>query len=278
MGYWVVCLSLPRKLKKILSKKKENRLRWKMKFPFKGVKGLFSEAKSWLVSGLPVCLRLNMVSKIQDFLDSEVDDWKLSVTTHLWCDHYFRLLRRHFSLQLLVENPGEEPVWVPLPYDSTIAECLNLAQCSTRLTRYCIRVRLNPSGQLPGTGIPRWIVWWKACLIWSRSRRKIRSHRMSMIQSAVEKWTLPRSNWVFWWKSNMTWSVNRSYNRHLLRRNSCWERCRRLWRNCWLRGRRTLSVNGKRWCCKPSVPLVEIESTWHDRQMEDKAGESREKQ
>ena len=50
-----------------------------------------------------------MVSKIQDFLDSEVDDWKLSVTTHLWCDHYFRLLRRHFSLQLLVENPGEEP-------------------------------------------------------------------------------------------------------------------------------------------------------------------------
>ena len=30
-----------------------------------------------------------MVSKIQDFLDSEVDDWKLNVTTHLWCDHYF---------------------------------------------------------------------------------------------------------------------------------------------------------------------------------------------
>ena len=37
-----------------------------------------------------------MVSKIQDFLDSEVDDWKLSVTAHLWCDYYFRLLRRHF--------------------------------------------------------------------------------------------------------------------------------------------------------------------------------------
>ena len=51
-----------------------------------------------------------MKSQIQDFLDSKVDEWKFSVTTHLWCDHYFRLLRRHFSLQLLVENPGEEPV------------------------------------------------------------------------------------------------------------------------------------------------------------------------
>ena len=76
-----------------------------------------------------------MKTQIQDFLDSKVDEWKFSVTTHLWSDHYFRLLRRHFSLQLLVENPGEEPVWVPLPYDSTIAECLNPAQCRTRLTQ-----------------------------------------------------------------------------------------------------------------------------------------------
>ena len=97
---------------------------------------------------------------------------------------------------------------------------------------------------------PRWIVWWKACLIWSRSRRKIRSHRMSRIQSLVEKWTLPRSNWMFWWKSNMTWSVNRSYNRHQSwRRNSCWERCKRLWRNCWLRGRMTLNVKDPLWWC-----------------------------
>ena len=47
-----------------------------------------------------------MKTQIQDFLDSKVDEWKFSVTTHLWCDHYFRLLRRHFSLQLLVENLG----------------------------------------------------------------------------------------------------------------------------------------------------------------------------
>ena len=50
-----------------------------------------------------------MVSKIQDFLDSEVDNWKLTVTTQLWCDHYFRLLTRHFSLQLPVENPERYP-------------------------------------------------------------------------------------------------------------------------------------------------------------------------
>ena len=95
-----------------------------------------------------------MKTQIQDFLDSKVDEWKFSVTTHLWCDHYFRLLRRHFSLQLLVENPGEEPVWVPLPYDSTIAECLNLAQCRTRLTRYRIRVRLNPDRSVGNCGRP----------------------------------------------------------------------------------------------------------------------------
>ena len=45
-----------------------------------------------------------MKTQIQDFLDSKVDEWKFSVTTHLWSDHYFGLLRRHFSLQLLVEN------------------------------------------------------------------------------------------------------------------------------------------------------------------------------
>ena len=97
-----------------------------------------------------------MKTQIQDFLDSKVDEWKFSVTTHLWSDHYFRLLRRHFSLQLLVENPGEEPVWVPLPYDSTIAECLNLAQCRTRLTSYRIRVRLNPDRTVGNCGNP-WV-------------------------------------------------------------------------------------------------------------------------
>ena len=95
-----------------------------------------------------------MKTQLQDFLESKVDEWKFSVTTHLWSDHYFRLLRRHFSLQLLVENPGEEPVWVPLPYDSTILECLNLAQCSTRLTRYRIRVRLNPDRSVGNCGNP----------------------------------------------------------------------------------------------------------------------------
>ena len=52
-----------------------------------------------------------MKTQIQDFLDSKVDEWKFSVTTHLWSDHYFRLLRRHFSFQLLVENPGDRRVF-----------------------------------------------------------------------------------------------------------------------------------------------------------------------
>ena len=95
-----------------------------------------------------------MKTQIQDFLDSKVDEWKFSITTHLWSDHDFRLLRRHFSLQLLVENPGEESVWVPLPYDSTISECLNLAQCRARLTSYRIRVHLNPDRTVGNCGDP----------------------------------------------------------------------------------------------------------------------------
>ena len=108
---------------------------------------------------------------------------------------------------------------------------------------------------------PRWIVWWKACLIWSKSRMKIRSHRMSRIQSP-EKWTLPRSNLMFWWKSNMTWSANKKYSGQLLRRNSCWERCKRRCRNCWQRGRMTLSVNGNLWCRTCRRNRARISTLW----------------
>lgn len=97
---------------------------------------------------------VELTTKLQDFLDSEVDSWKKSVVSHLHCDYYFRLLRRHFSLQLLVENDGEEAIWHPLPYDSTIRECLNLAQCSMRARRYQLRVRLNPDRTVANCGDP----------------------------------------------------------------------------------------------------------------------------
>ena len=37
-----------------------------------------------------------MKTQIQDFLDSKVDEWKFSVTTHLWCDPLFPSLEKAF--------------------------------------------------------------------------------------------------------------------------------------------------------------------------------------
>ena len=61
---------------------------------------------------------VELPTKLQSFLGSEVDSWKASVVSHLSCDHSFRLLKRHFTLQFLLEVENEEPVWIPMPYDA----------------------------------------------------------------------------------------------------------------------------------------------------------------
>ena len=41
---------------------------------------------------------VELPTKFKSFLESEVDSWKASVVSHLWYDHAFRLLKRHFTL------------------------------------------------------------------------------------------------------------------------------------------------------------------------------------
>ena len=79
--------------------------------------------------------KLELPCQLSKFLDSEVDD------------HNFKLLRRHFQLQLWVDH---RQVWERVPYDSTMRESLNLHQVGLRLSHYRLKVILNP-GQIPTT-------------------------------------------------------------------------------------------------------------------------------
>ena len=91
--------------------------------------------------------KLEYYCQLQGFLNSTVDDVKKFVADHVLYDHDFRLLRRHFQLQLWVDH---RQVWERVDFDSTIRESLNLSQVGLRLTRYCFKVVLNP-GQTPAT-------------------------------------------------------------------------------------------------------------------------------
>ena len=91
--------------------------------------------------------KLEYYQQLQDLLNSPVDDVKKSVVDHVLYDHNFKLLRRHFQLQLWVDH---RQAWERVEFDSTIRESLNLNQVGLRLTRYCFKVVLNP-GQTPAT-------------------------------------------------------------------------------------------------------------------------------
>ena len=98
---------------------------------------------------------VELPTKLQSFLESEVDSWKASVVmSHLSCDHSFRLLKRHFTLQFLLEVDNEEPVWIPMPYDALVKECLNQAQAGLKQKEYKLRVRLNPDRTVSNCGDP----------------------------------------------------------------------------------------------------------------------------
>ena len=91
--------------------------------------------------------KLEYYQQLQDFLNSTVDDVKKAVGYHVWYGDNFKLLRRHFQLQLWVDHCQ---AWKRVDSDSTIRESLNLNQVGLRLTRYCFKVVLN-SGQTPAT-------------------------------------------------------------------------------------------------------------------------------
>ena len=63
--------------------------------------------------------KLELSCQLTKFLNSEGDDWKKSVGDQFLYDHNFKLLRRHFQLQLWVDH---RQVRERVPYDSTMRE------------------------------------------------------------------------------------------------------------------------------------------------------------
>ena len=92
--------------------------------------------------------KLILNTQLQSFLiESSVDAWKKSLIDHVWFDHNFRLLRRHFQLQLWVNHRRE---WIRVDFDSSVRESLNLNQVGLRNDQYWFKVVLNP-GQTAAT-------------------------------------------------------------------------------------------------------------------------------
>ena len=68
--------------------------------------------------------KLEYYQQLQDFLNSTVDDVKKAVGYHVWYGDNFKLLRRHFQLQLWVDHCQ---AWKRMGFDSTIRQSLNLS-------------------------------------------------------------------------------------------------------------------------------------------------------
>ena len=78
---------------------------------------------------------------LQQVLGSTVDAYKWALVKHLDEVFGFRLLKRHFQFQLYISH---DSTWQRVSYSSTIEEELNRFQERTRLSRYRLRLTLNP--------------------------------------------------------------------------------------------------------------------------------------
>ena len=78
---------------------------------------------------------------LQQVLGSTIDSYKWALVKHLDEVFRFRLLKRHFQFQL---NISHDSTWQRVSYSSTIEEELNRFQERTRLSRYRLRLTLNP--------------------------------------------------------------------------------------------------------------------------------------
>jgi len=75
-------------------------------------------------------------------LEGEVDDLKKKVQDHIQRAHSnFKILRRHFQLEVFVDHCNE---WRRVSYNSIVREELNLHQIGLRNTEYLFRIVLNP--------------------------------------------------------------------------------------------------------------------------------------
>ena len=82
-----------------------------------------------------------VIEPLQQVLGSTVDAYKWTLVRHLDEVFRFKLLKRHFQFQLYITH---DSTWQRVSYSSTIEEELNRFQERTRLSRYCLRLRLNP--------------------------------------------------------------------------------------------------------------------------------------
>ena len=78
---------------------------------------------------------------LQQVLGSTIDAYKWTLVKHLDEVFRFRLLKRHFQFQLYITH---DSTWQRVSYSSTMEEELNRFQERTRLSRYCLRLTLNP--------------------------------------------------------------------------------------------------------------------------------------
>ena len=82
-----------------------------------------------------------VIEPLQQVLGSTVDAYKWTLVRHLDEVFRFKLLKRHFQFQLYITH---DSTWQRVSYSSTIEEELNRFQERTRLSRYCLRLKLNP--------------------------------------------------------------------------------------------------------------------------------------
>ena len=95
--------------------------------------------------------KLILNTPLQSFLGSSIDAWKKSLADHVLFDHGFRLLKRHFQLQLWVNHRRE---WIRVDFDSSVRECLNLNQVGLRNDQYWFKVTLNEGQAAESCGRP----------------------------------------------------------------------------------------------------------------------------
>ena len=82
-----------------------------------------------------------LTEPLQQVLGSTIDAYKWALVKRLDEVFRFRLLKRHFQFQLWISH---DSTWQRVSYSSTIEEELNRFQERTRLSRYCLRLTLNP--------------------------------------------------------------------------------------------------------------------------------------
>ena len=87
----------------------------------------------------------------QSLLESSIDSWKKSLVDHVLFDHGFRLLKRHFQLQLWVNHRRE---WIRVDFDSSVRASLNLNQVGLRNDQYWFKVTLNEGQTAESCGRP----------------------------------------------------------------------------------------------------------------------------